>query len=143
MSIGYVAVGNNIYDGFATVGAADLKNGMFVDLTFASGAFTAAAGSNYFVCNEDDEVEPGATSSKDIVLKPGTALKLKTLLPGEHFVTDEVTGTVAVGDTVSVTAGKIAKNNTGKYVSEVIDEFTVDGLKCYRCRVIQQAPAGE
>ena len=136
MGIGYVAVGNNIYDGFAVVGTTALENGMFVDLTYASGVFTAAAGADYFVCNEDDEAEPGATSSKDITLSPGTYLKLKTLLPGEHFVTSKATGSLAIGGKVSVSGGGIVTGTDGKHPSEIVDIFTVDGVTCYRCRVM-------
>lgn len=141
MGIGYVAVGNNIYDGSAVVGEAELENGMFVDLTYGSGEWKAAAGADYFVCNEDDEAEPGATSTKDIKLKSGKFLKLKTLLPGEQFVTSHATGSLNVGDKVSVASGKIATGTTGKHVSIVKETFTVDGLTCYRCLVLDEVAA--
>lgn len=139
MGIGYVAVGNNIYDGSAVVGAAELENGMFVDLTYASGKWTAAAGADFFVCNEDEEVEPGATSSKDIKLESGKMLKLKTLLPGEQFVTSACATTLAEGAKVSVASGKIVSGTEGKHVAEVKEVFTVDGLTCYRCLVLPVA----
>lgn len=133
--IGYVAVGNNIYDGSAKVGAEALENGMFVDKIFADGEFTVVAGDTYMVCQEDDQAEPCAVSSIDFKAQPGAYVKLKNFLPGEKFVTDVTDVEFNLGDACSVQGGKLVAGAEGAHAGHVIEILHIDGITCYMCEV--------
>lgn len=144
---GFVAKGNNIYDGSATVATGGtIKNGHFVALTIASAGNTVAlCGATptavpYFVASEIDAVEEDAVADKDVVYTAGKYVKIKKLLPGEEFVVDSalVAGSPAVGDVCLALSGKATKkgSETPLQSFELKSTYTQGAMTMYHFLVI-------
>ena len=104
MGIGFVARGNNIYDGDYVVAEGKvIENGMFVELTTTAEAKTAApCGAEatkvpvFVVCaNDVDDVE--AINTEDVKFEEGDAIRWHRVLPGEMVVTSLFDEGLAVG----------------------------------------------
>lgn len=145
MGIGYVARGNNFYDGTAVVGAGKtIENGNFVDVTVSSSGITAdlcielPVTAPKFVANEDDTVDEEGINTSDIKFTEGKFLKLKTVLPGEVLVTSKADSSLVIGDIVFASNGILKKktdqNAVQLFVVKEIDAlgdsklFTVEAL---------------
>jgi hypothetical protein len=131
MGIGFVARGNNIYDGDYVVAEGKvIENGMFVELTTSADAKTAApcgaspASVPVFVVNvnENDEVE--AVNTEDVKFEAGKAVRWHRVLPGEMIVTSMFEGELAVGAAcVPGEGGKLVAGAEGKqnFVVKIVD----------------------
>lgn len=138
---GFVAKGNNQYNGSCAVSGAAVKNGTFVIPNFTANTCAAPSANTdiaWFVCNENDNVDEQMINDVDYEVKVGKLAKIKRLLPGEEFVTTIETGTdPAKGDvcdvgnngTLTKTSGSPAQTFT------VLDIATFGGAKSYHCIV--------
>lgn len=145
---GFVAKGNNIYDGSAVVAVGQtIKNGHFVDLTIAGAGNTVAlcvaapTVAPYFVASEIDAVEEDAIADKDVVYVAGKYVKIKKLLAGEEFVVDSalVSGSPVVGDVCFAKSGLATKKalaDTPVQSFQLKSTYTQGAMTMYHFHVI-------
>jgi len=137
---GFVTIGNNKYIGTCTLltGAQDLQNGTFVAVDWsASTAATPVASSEiaYFAENVIDTVEEEQINDVDYVVTAGNYVRIKRMVSGEVFVTDQATTELSIGDIVDVgTTGVItATKGSPEQTFQVIDTPTLWGATAYKC----------
>jgi hypothetical protein len=140
---GFVAIGNNEYIGTVKLGTSQpsIYNGMFVNIDWStSTAATPNANTQvpYFVENVIDTVDEQMIDDIDFTISAGKYLRLKRLLPGEVFVTDQVVGTPAVNAIVDVgTTGQIAATGGSPLQTyRIIEKPTMWGTTVYKCVVL-------
>lgn len=140
---GIVVKGNNEYIGLYKLasGVGDMVNGKFVTLSVANGvASTPTANSEYgyFVENVIDTVDEDLVDDVDFTITAGKYLRLKKLLPGEIFVTDQTAAVHAVGAIVDMgaTGTLTATSGSPKQTFQVIEKPTMWGKTVYQCLVL-------
>jgi len=135
MGIGFVARGNNIYDGSAVVAEGKVvENGMFVamEVAEAGNTVTPTAASPeavpMFVSCVDDTVDEQAINTEDVKFEAGDLIRCKRVLPGEVVVTSVFDGDPAVGATVTAGADGKLVAGTGKQDFKVTMKDTHAGV---------------
>lgn len=130
MGIGFVARGNNIYDGdYVVANEKVIENGMFVELTTSADAKTAApcgaspASVPVFVVNVNEMDEVDAINTEDVEFKAGEEIRWHRVLPGEMIVTSVFEEGLAVGTACTAGEGGKLVAGTGKqnFVVKIAD----------------------
>lgn len=138
---GFVAKGDNIYEGSLRVASAAVENGTFVIPNFSAGTCAAASANTsigWFVANEIDTVDEQMIDDVNFTVKVGVLAKIKRFKPGEEFVTTNSSGTApAKGDVCDIgTTGKLTKTSgTPVQTFTVKDVTTFGGKTAWHCIV--------
>lgn len=137
---GFIVIGDNLYNGTLKVATAAVKPGTFVAPSWSAGtcaATTANTAIAWFVANESDKVDEELVDDLNYSVAVGKYAKLKRLMPGEVFITDQVTGTVNVGDVVDVGDGAKIKATSGSPAQTFtcVEKPTRWGVTVYKCVV--------
>lgn len=135
---GFVAIGNNAYNGMTKAAGTAIPNGSFVTPNFANGTSALATDRTkvaWFVANENESYDEAMIDDVNVTNAINKLLKMKKLLNGEEIVTSEIIGTHEVGDTLVIASGKLSYSKDAAQSYVVLEKYTAAGLTFYRCAV--------